>query len=297
MINYKIIKIWFRQIRGLFLILSVVLVLLGAAIAYHDGYVHWGHAVLLMIGLILAHISVNLFNELSDYYSKIDEYTIRTPFSGGSGMLQTGKTSAKAVKRAAYGTLIAAALVGFYFYFVSGWIILILMILGGLGIRYYTSYFAKWCIGELVAGLCMGTFVVLGVYYGLSKHLTFDVLLISVPPGILTGLLLLLNEFPDVEADRKGGRYHLIIHFGKKKCAKIYFVSLMIVYLIILGAPFISSIPYQVLIALLTLPLAVKTGIIVLGHYNDTTQFISALGMNVIIVILTDLLLGISYFL
>ena len=49
-----------------------------------------GTLLLLVIGVVLAHVSVNLFNEISDYKSKIDENTVRTPFSGGSGMLQVG---------------------------------------------------------------------------------------------------------------------------------------------------------------------------------------------------------------
>lgn len=292
--NYNTIKIWFQQIRGPFLILSVVLVLLGISTAYHDGYLRCVYSALLMIGVISANISVNLFNELSDYYSKIDAYTIRTPFSGGSGMLQARKTSPKAVRIAAYGTMITAGIIGTYFFIVSGWLILILMLIGGLAIRFYTTHFTKWLLGELVAGLSMGTFVILGVYYSLSGHLTLEVLLISIPPGILTALLLFLNEFPDTEADRKGGRHHLIIHFGKEKCAKIYVYILGMVYLIILISPLISSVPYTILIALITLPLAVKAGIVVLEQYNDTTKLIPALGMNVMIVILTDLFLGLD---
>jgi 1,4-dihydroxy-2-naphthoate octaprenyltransferase len=291
------IKIWFQQIRGPFLILSVFLVLLGIAAAYHDSYIHWVHGVLLIIGVVLAHISVNLFNELSDYQTKIDEHTVPTPFSGGSGMLQSGKTSPKAVRITAYSTLVAAGVIGTYFFIVSGWLILIFMLAGGLGIRYYTSHFAKWLIGEFVAGLTLGTLVVLGVYYCLATQLTLDVILISIPPGILTFLLLFLNEFPDTEADRKGGRHHLIIHFGKNRSAKIYLVGLGIVYLMILVTPFVSHVPHTVLISLITLPLALKAGYIVLRQYDDTPKLIPALGMNVMVVILTDLFLAIGYFL
>ncbi len=293
----NIIKTWFLQIRGPFLILSIVLVLLGIATAYKSGGIHWAHAGLLMIGVLMTHISVNLFNEYSDYQTKIDSFTHRTPFSGGSGLLQAEKTSPKAVLTTAYTMMILSAMIGFYFIWVSGWIILIFMIVGGLSIRFYTSHLARWLLGEFFAGLALGTFVVLGVYYALTGNLTLDIIWISIPPGILTFLLLFLNEFPDAKADQKGGRHHLVIHFGKNKASRIYVGALILVYIFILLAPFILNIPFTIWIALLTLPLTVKSISIVTKHYHDTTHLIPALGMNVGIVILTDLLLAIGYFL
>ena len=84
------------------------------------------------------------------------------------------------------------------------------MISGGLAIRFYTPFFAKWLVGELISGLCLGTFVVMGTYMALTGQLNIPTIIISIPPGILTTLLLLLNEFPDADADKMGGRYHLI---------------------------------------------------------------------------------------
>ncbi|MBN2031141.1 prenyltransferase [bacterium] len=293
----SIIKTWFLQVRGPFLILSVVLVLLGMALAYQSGVIHWMHGTLLMIGVLMTHISVNLFNEYSDFKTKIDTFTHRTPFSGGSGLLQAGNTSPKAVLMTAYIMFFLSAVIGFYFIWVSGWMIAIFMIIGGLSIRFYTSHLAKWLLGEFFAGLALGTFVVLGVYYALTGYLTLNAVLISIPPGILTFLLLFLNEFPDAEADQKGGRHHLVIHFGKKKASRIYIGAMLLVYVIILAAPFICAIPFLVWIALLTSPLAVKSISIVVKHVDDTPQLIPALGMNVGVVILTDLLLAAGYFL
>lgn len=297
MIKDNLLTIWFQQIRAPFLILSIVLVLLGISLAHHDGYRNWVQSLLLVIGVILAHISVDLFNELSDYRTKIDESTVRTQFSGGSGMMQAGKTSEAAVTAAAYGTLASAAAIGFYFCFVTGWVIALFMAIGGLAIRFYTSHFARWLLGESLAGLTLGTLVVLGVYYALTGHLTVEVVFMSIPPGILTSLLLFLNEFPDVEADKMGGRHHLVIHFGRKKSAGIYVFGLIGMYIIILIAPFSSDVPYTALIALMTVPLAVKASLIVLKHYNETENLTPALGMNVGIVVLTDLLLAIGHFL
>ena len=89
----------------------------------------------------------------------------------------------------------------------------------------------------------------------------------------------------------------MIIHFGKKKSARIYVGGLILTYSIILLAPFLFNIPYTVLIALLTLPLAIIASVFVLKFNNEPKKMIPALGMNVGVVILTDLLLGVGFLL
>ena len=82
--------LWLKEIRANFLLLPVVLVAVGAGAAHRAGPVHLPSLALILVGVILAHVSVNLFNEYSDWRTGIDEHTPRTPFSGGSGILQAG---------------------------------------------------------------------------------------------------------------------------------------------------------------------------------------------------------------
>ena len=238
-----LMKTWFLQVRGPFLILSVMLVLIGIAAAGYNGTTHWGHSLLLLFGVVLTHISVNLFNELSDYHTKIDENTWRTPFSGGSGLMQAGLTSPNSVRLAAYAALCVSGLIGLYFCLVSGWPIAIFMVIGALAIRFYTTHFAKIVLGELISGLTLGSCVVMGVYYALTKELTLPVIMVSISPGLLTSLLLFLNEFPDMEADKKGGRHHLVILLGRAKSAKAYAFVMTAVYLVIIINPMLFKVP------------------------------------------------------
>jgi 1,4-dihydroxy-2-naphthoate octaprenyltransferase len=289
--------VWFQQIRGPFLILSVVLTLLGVATAHWHGFGNFWHSILLVIGVVLAHVSVNLFNELSDWKSRIDEHTVRTPFSGGSGMLQSGRTTAVGVTWAAYLALLAAGCIGLYFCLVSGWLILWLMICGALAARFYTTHLAKWLIGELVSGLTLGSFVVIGSHYALTRFMTLDIIYISLVPGILTALLLFLNEFPDAEADRKGGRRHLVIFFGTRTSAMIYAGAVALLFALIAAGPFVQNIPYAALIALATLPLGAAAAFLTVKHHREPQRLVRAQALNVALVILTDLLLAVAYFL
>ncbi len=293
----RFIAVWLQQMRAPFLVLSIALVLVGVATAHWHGFGHAGHSLLLGLGVVLAHAAVNLFNELSDQRTRIDEHTPRTPFSGGSGMLQAGATTPRQVAIAAYGSLLAAGAIGVFFAFRAGWPILVLAVAGAIAIRFYTSHLSHWGIGELASGLTLGSFVVIGVHYALTSFMTADIIYISSVPGILTALLLFLNEFPDAEADRFGGRRHLVILFGTKACSLIYASAVFVVFALVAAGPFILNIPYTVLIALAATPLGAAAAYLVLRHHDDPPRLVRAQGLNVALVIVTDLLLALAYYL
>lgn len=298
---------WMAQIRLKFLVLAVFLVGIGLAIT-HKYLMGIGerfdffHGTLILTGVILAHISVNLFNEYSDYFSKIDFNTVRSPFSGGTGMMVLGKTSPGAVILTAVITLVLAFAIGIYFTFVSHWSILLISVIGALTIVFYTPFLQRIMLGEFFSGLTLGSFVVIGTYIAmtatpdmrLGQILTLDVILISIPPGILTSLLLLINEFPDKEADQQGGRKHLVIHFGRQKASYIYASGLFTTFLIIIALPFLGMASKWIFLALIPVPFAFNAGLTAIRHPEDKNKIVKAMGNNVLTVLGTDLLLAIG---
>lgn len=125
---------------------------------------------------------------------------------------------------------------------------------------------------------------------------TWPAVVASIPSGILVHNLLLLNEFPDIEADRKAGRKTLPITMGKTRASKVYSVLIAVVYLWIIGGVMAGHMPAFSLIALLTLPLAIKAIQGALKHQN-TSKLVPAMANNVLVVLLTQLLMGIGYIL
>ena len=289
-------KIWASQLRVPFLVLSVLLVLVGGAAAYEDGVFNPLRLLLTMVGVILAHIAVNLYNESSDHQTGIDFQTQRTPFSGGTGNLQKGRTSLRAVQVTAFATLWIAFAIGVYLSWTSGWLLMVFIVLGGLVARFYTTHLARWTMGELAAGVCLGTLVVLGTYYAQTGGFTSAVIWLSIPPGILTALLLLLNEFPDVEADLQGGRRHLVIVLGRRRAALVYTAALAANYFILLWGVVTGVFPTTVLLTLLTLPLAFKAAHGALRFGGTVEKLVPALGANVGVVLGTNLALAVAYF-
>ncbi len=303
------VKVWMAQIRAPFLILAVFLVIIGLAFSVKYPHIigrdfNWLHAIMLVIGILLSHISVNLFNEHSDFKTKIDFNTKRTPFSGGSGMITSGRTRPESVKTVGIITLLVSGAIGVYFSIVSHWMVLVFAAIGAFSVLFYTNFLAKRVLGELFAGLALGTFVVLGTYIAMtaSPGMTVkglfpaEVIWISIPPGILTSLLLLINQFPDSEADKAGGRRHMVIRFGWKGASYIYTAGIFITFMIIVLMPLIGISSPWIYLALLPLPLGIKASVTAIKHGDDIGKLVPALGSNVVTVLATDLLLAVAVF-
>jgi len=168
-------------------------------------------------------------------------------------------------------------------------------VVGAGTIILYTPVLSRWGIGEAAAGLCLGSLVVAGTYYAMTGTLTPRVMLLSVPPGILTALLLLLNEYPDVAADRAGGRKHLVIRLGYRGASLVYVMSLGLSYVIIVAGVWAHLFPLPLLLACLTVPLSILVSRDAFRAGEDFGVLVPMLGKNVMIVLGTDLLLALGY--
>lgn len=290
------LRAWFLETRPQFLTLSIVLAFLGTVVAWYDGHFHLGHALLAGIGLVFAHISVNTLNDYFDYRSGIDLAVRRTPFSGGSGILPAGSLRPNQVLWLGLVSLLLAVPIGIYFTLVSGWQLLPLLLVAACFILLYSPFILKWPWPEWVAGAGMGALPVLGMYFVQTGAYTFPVVIASIPSAFLVHNLLLLNEFPDAEADAKANRKTLPITLGKHRATAFYAAVALAVYLWIIGWVVARVMPVWTLLALLALPFTIKA-INGARHYDDLSRLIPGMASNVMAVLLTQLLVGIGYIL
>ena len=288
------LKLWFLETRPSFLLLPVVVAFLGTCIAWYDGFVNIAYAFLAFIGLLFCHISVNVLNEYFDYKSGIDFETVKTPFSGGSGILPSALLNPKRVFWFGLASFLITIPIGIYFVVATGWLLLPILIIGAICILFYTPIITKLGCPEWSPGLGLGTLPILGFYYIQTATYTWPAVVASIPSGMLVYNLLLLNEFPDTEADKKAGRKTLPILTGKTRASRVYSALTIIVYLWIVGGVVAGMMLPFSLIALLTLPFAIKA-IKVALKYRE--MIMPAMANNVLVVLLTQLLLGIGYIL
>ncbi|MGB5677474.1 MAG: prenyltransferase, partial [Gammaproteobacteria bacterium] len=141
-----------QTIRPPFLILTPVCVFLGTSTAIStQGSVETTTLVLILLGALCAHISVNTLNEHADFKSGLDLITIRTPFSGGSGALPGDPATAHWVLATGLVSLIATTAIGIYFIDNYGTRILPIGVIGIVIILTYTKWINRWPVFCLIA--------------------------------------------------------------------------------------------------------------------------------------------------
>jgi 1,4-dihydroxy-2-naphthoate octaprenyltransferase len=109
--------------------------------------------------------------------------------------------------------------------------------------------------------------------------------------------LLLLNQFPDAEADETVGRKHLPIVVGKRASSLVYGAFLLAAYLSIIVAVLIGYLPQTALLVLVSVPLAVIPAVNAYRYAEDLERLMPSLGLNVLLNIVAPVLLSVGLFL
>lgn len=283
-----------------FLIVTPACVTLGLGTAVWRaaaGQVHILYFILALIGAISAHISVNAFNEYFDFKSGLDGITERTPFSGGSGTLHKYPAASHIALKTGIITFVITSLIGIYFIYVRGIYLLPLGVLGLVIIAVYTTHITRNPFLCLIApGVGFGILMVMGTDFVLAGKYSLTAFIASLIPFFLVSDLLLLNQFPDAEADKCVGRKHLPIIVGKRKSSFIYGIFLLLAYMSIIGGVYLHYLPKASLIGLLTIVIAVPAAIGVFRYAENTKKLLHYMGLNVIINIATPLLVAAGLF-
>jgi 1,4-dihydroxy-2-naphthoate octaprenyltransferase len=253
------------------------------------------NAVLVLIGALLTHASVNAFNNYFDYRSRIDERTMKTPFSGGVDIIVRGQMKPRQAFSVALGCLVGAGLIGIYFLAKMFYLLIPLVLYGGFIIVFYTPLISRvHALSEIIAGSGFGL-MGLGTYATQAGIVDNSGLAIFVPITILVALLLFLNEFPDAEVDKLAGRRHTVILIGKRRSSWLYASFLAATYLSIILSVVMRAAPLAALITLATTPLAYKAARIALRSYEHIPDLVPALGLNVIVILSTIALLAVGF--
>lgn len=286
-------------LRVRFLLLPPVCVATGAGVAFwRTGRIDWGVALLALIGAVCAHAAVNALNEYSDFRTGVDARTGRTPFSGGSGTLQRRPDLAGYALGVGLALTAATAVIGIYFALRLGPAVLPLGIGGLAAVLLYTPWLNRnTALCLLAPGLGFGTCMAMGTEVVLAGGSSWGGFFASLVPFFLVSNLLLLNQFPDVEADRAGGRRHLVITHGLRTAAAVYSLFNAGAFLSLAVGVALGALPSPVLIALATVPLAARASRQAFAFEEGSPTFVHTLAMNVVTTLATPSLVAAGLFL
>jgi len=252
--------------------------------------------LLATVAVILIETGKNTVNEYFDYLSGTDRFVDEehlTPFSGGRRVLPSGILSGKEViciGVVTFGLAIAAGLVmAFFKTFLIFWIGII-----GIAISIcYTLPPFKLCyrgLGELAVGIVYGPLILLGTYTLIAEQYSLQPLLLSLPLGFLISNVLVINEFPDYEADTKAGKKNLVVLLGKPKAVYLHGGLFFLAYASILPAIIYSG-NFLLLLIILTAPIAVKACVNCKKNYDNIAMLTNSNKMTIAVYALTGVLI------
>jgi len=286
-----------RSARPPFLVITPVCVGLGASVVVMaGGALEWWLLAVALAGALLAHVAVNALNEYHDFTSGLDLETARTPFSGGSGALPADPGADGAVLWLGITAAAATAGIGLVFVARHGWGIVPFGVLGLAIVLTYTPWINRRPVLCLLApGAGIGLLMVAGTQYALEGVHRPEAWLASVVPFLLGNNLLLLNQYPDIDADAAAGRRHFVIIYGVRPANIVYGVSASAVMATIVAGVVSGLFPVAALIALLPLALALAALAGAVRHGRGIGDHPGYLAANAAAALLTPLFLALTF--
>ncbi|MDH4209170.1 MAG: 1,4-dihydroxy-2-naphthoate octaprenyltransferase [Anaerolineae bacterium] len=297
------VKTWLAEVRAPFFTATIVPILLGATIAWaRTGTFHLGLFLLAMLGGLLLHAGTNVANDYFDHRSGTDDVNVEfvRPFTGGSRMIQSGLLTPREVLWGALAAFALACVVGLYLAYVRGPLILALGVFGIFCGFFYTAppfNLVGKGIGEFFIGLNFGVLMTLGAFFVQTGYLAWEPVVAAIPVGLLIAGVVYINEFQDAPADGAVGKDHLVVRLGRRRAALGYLVLLALTYAVIVLAALLRITSPFTLVALATLPVAIKAIGVARAHYDEYLQLVPANAATVFIHLLTGLLLSAAYLL
>jgi len=244
---------WLAGTRPRTLPAAVVPVLIGSGVAAGYGkFSLWRGALALLVALALQ-IGVNFANDYSDGVRGSDSAERRV---GPVRLVGSGLAAPRQVKLAAFGCFFVACCAGLALAAVTSWWLVLGGALAVLAAWFYTGGSRPYGyrgLGEVSVFVFFGVAAVAGTAYVEMGRLSWLGLAASIPAGLLSCALLMINNLRDIRSDSESGKRTLAVRIGDARSRSVYLLFLLVPF--VLGALTAVYRPFALLM-LLALPLA-----------------------------------------
>jgi 1,4-dihydroxy-2-naphthoate octaprenyltransferase len=219
---------------------------------------------LVLFGVVMNHIALNMTDDYFDYKHAVDHLRPgeKNPYTGGSGTLSSGLITPHSMLTAFTLCYVVTICIGLYLTLTRGWPVLAFGVFGIFCSLFYTmppiSYSHRG-LGELGLLVNFGTTIGLGSYFVQAHKLSLEAFLATLPMGIMLFSMIAINEIPDYMEDKMAGKLTLVARYGKGAGVKLYILSWVCTYMVILGGVLFQIIPLFCLVALVSTPLVYRS--------------------------------------
>jgi 1,4-dihydroxy-2-naphthoate octaprenyltransferase len=249
------IRIWLMAARIRTLPAAIAPVLVGTALA---GFAHVFHPlrfIAALVGAIFIQVGTNLSNDYSDARRGADTEDRLGPVRVTAG----GLVPPRQVLIATYVSFGVAVLAGIYLIAVAGWELLLVgaaSILAGVLYTGGPRPYGYEGLGELFVFLFFGIVAVVGSYFVQTTHLVWEAFALAVPVGLLASAILVVNNFRDIDTDRRAGKRTLAVRLGRERTRSLYAGLVYLAYVLAPVTWLFGPLKAWVLLPWLTLPVA-----------------------------------------
>jgi 1,4-dihydroxy-2-naphthoate octaprenyltransferase len=255
---------------------AVVPVLIGSGVAAGYGAFSAWRAVFALLVALLLQVGVNFANDYSDGVRGTDATGRR---AGPMRLVGSGAASPAAVKYAAFACFFTACCFGLVLAVVTSWWLVAGGALCVLAAWFYTGGSRPYGyrgLGELSVFLFFGVAAVAGTAFVQMERLSWLGLAASVPAGLLSCALLMVNNLRDIGSDAVSGKRTLAVRIGDARARVGYLMFLLLPFA--LAAAIAVYRPFA-LLTLLALPLSVAPVRAVRGGVSGP-ELIATLGQT-----------------
>ncbi len=225
------------------------------AVRHHDFAFGW--FLFAFVGIVLAHISNNLLNDLFDTGTGLDteEYprALYAPHPILSGMITRENLVRAAIAVNVADLVILAVLLG-----ARGWIVLLLGVLGvGLNVAYTAPplRLKQRGLGELDVLLVWGPLMIAGTYYSAVGSVPWQVWLASLPYGLLCTAVLMGKHIDKLPWDEAANVRTLPVILGEPRARRLTEALMISFYVIVVFCVIVSVLPWTTLAVFGAIPL------------------------------------------
>ncbi|MCU1595229.1 MAG: menA 1 [Frankiales bacterium] len=224
-----------------------------------DGFSTW-MLLLAIVGILLAHTSNNLMNDLADTDVGLDTEAYPRALYAPHPIL-SGLVTRRQLLAAIAGCVLADFVIMVVLASQRGWPVIAFAV-SGLALSYaYTApplRLKKHGLGEPDVFITWGPLMVAGTYFSAVGHLPWQVWVASVPYGLLCTTVLMGKHIDKIPYDEPTGTRTIPVILGEDR-ARVVTIGLVFgFYVTVAGAVAVQALPWPSLVVLAYLPTAWK---------------------------------------
>jgi 1,4-dihydroxy-2-naphthoate polyprenyltransferase len=244
---------WIAGARPRTLANAVVPVMVGTGVAIGEGGFVWWRAILALFVALSLQIGVNYANDYSDGIRGTDDHRV-----GPMRLVGSRAATPRQVLAAALGSFAVAAVLGLVLVVVTrAWWVLPVGAAAIAAAWFYTGGSRPYGyrgLGEVAVFVFFGVVPVVGTAFVQTESLTWAALVASIPVGLLSCSMLVVNNLRDVGTDGRSGKRTLAVVLGAERTRVLYVVCQVVPFAV--AVAMVPITPWAALV-LLAAPLAV----------------------------------------